>query len=322
MKEYGGYLEWETYDGPEYHDGYRADSVRSALIYTIQKRGYTHIWLPYYICDCFRVLFEKLHVSYSYYHIDSSFLPILPESLPKSHCVLLVNYYGQLKEADIQKISSRYAVFQDNTQAFFEKPVPGVDMANSCRKFFGVTGGGYFYTSLPMEEYDTYERDTSYDKARCLIGRYEKTASEFYPDFTHNEEIIRGLRCKRMSKFVQNILKSLDYDKIKQKRAVNFDFLESLLGGANRLHLSNRAGLFMYPFMTEHGTEMKRELISRKIYIPTLWPGVDEFSELNDFERRLIHDLVLLPIDQRYDAEDMRYIAQAVLQIKEEKECL
>lgn len=22
MKEYGGYLEWETYDGPEYHDGW------------------------------------------------------------------------------------------------------------------------------------------------------------------------------------------------------------------------------------------------------------------------------------------------------------
>ena len=34
-----------------------------------------------------------------------------------------------------------------------------------------------------------------------------------------------------MSKFVQNILKSLDYDKIKQKRAANFEFLESLLGG-------------------------------------------------------------------------------------------
>lgn len=64
---------------------------------------------------------------------------------------------------------------------------------------------------------------------------------------------------------------------------------------------------------------MKRELISRKIYIPTLWPGVDGFSELNDFERRLIRDLVLLPIDQRYDTEDMRYIARTVLQIKEKQ---
>lgn len=315
MKEYGGYLEWENYDGKEYHDGYRVDSVRSAVIYAIRKRGYTHVWLPYYICDCFRVLFEKLHIPFSYYHIDSSFLPILPESLPKSHCILLVNYYGQLKEKDIRRISAKYAVFQDNTQAFFEKPIAGIDMANSCRKFFGVTGGGYFFTSLPMDEYDAYARDTSYDKALCLIGRYEKTASEFYQDFTHNEEIIRGWRCKRMSRFVQNILKSLNYEKIKQKRAVNFDLMDRLLGRANQLHVSNRAGLFMYPFMIEGGTEIRKELIKKKIYVPTLWPGVEEFSELNDFERRLIHDLVLLPIDQRYDAEDMRYIAQAVLQI-------
>lgn len=313
MKEYGGYLEWENYDGKEYHDGYRVDSVRSAVIYAIRKRGYTHVWLPYYICDCFRVLFEKLHIPFSYYHIDSSFLPILPESLPKSHCILLVNYYGQLKEKDIRRISAKYAVFQDNTQAFFEKPIAGIDMANSCRKFFGVTGGGYFFTSLPMDEYDAYARDTSYDKALCLIGRYEKTASEFYPYFAKNEEIIRGAACKRMSRFMQNILKSLDYEKIRRQRAANYDCLERVMGGANRLRLNHRAGLFMYPLLIAEGNRIKKELIKQKIYIPTLWPGVEDFPELNDFERDLVENLVLLPIDQRYNEKDMEYIAHVVL---------
>lgn len=39
MKEYGGYLEWERYLGKEYHNGYRVDSVRSALMLIIKKES-------------------------------------------------------------------------------------------------------------------------------------------------------------------------------------------------------------------------------------------------------------------------------------------
>ena len=315
MKEYGGYIEWETYYGEEFHKGYRVDSVRSALAYSIKKRGYMHIWIPYYICSCIQELLEAIPISFSRYHITEKFLPILPAAIPETHCVLVVNYYDQLQENDIKTLAQKYNIFLDNTQAFFEMPIADIDMANSCRKFFGVTGGGYFYTTLNLSEYESYDRDTAYDKATCLIGRYEKNASDFYQYFIKNEAIKRGHICKKMSKFVQNILKSLDYEEIIKKRKENFDSLEKILGRYNELLPVKRAGLFMYPFLLENGKEVKQKLINEKIYVPTLWPGVEKFSELNPFEKQLISNLVLLPIDQRYDVNDMQYIGQRVLKL-------
>lgn len=315
MKEYGGYLEWERYSGEEYHNGYRIDSVRSALIFVIRKRKYTHIWIPYYLCDCFQELFKILNISFSYYNIDSKFRPILPDTLPQTNCVLIVNYYGQLLEDDIKYLAQKYHIFLDNTQAFFEKPINGIDMANSCRKFFGVTGGGYLYTLLKIEGKDIPDYDTAYDKAQCLIGRYEENATKFYSSFVQNERIVRGAVCKRMSRFVQNILKSLDYERIIKRRTENYLFLDRALKKYNKLHLAIRKGPFMYPLLIENGGKIKKELIDNKIYIPTLWPGVEKFDELNEFERDLINNLVLLPIDQRYNEKDMQYISHVLLKI-------
>lgn len=227
----------------------------------------------------------------------------------------MVNYYGQLAEDDIKCLGKNYHIFLDNTQAFFEKPIDGIDMANSCRKFLGVTGGGYLYTELDIEDKDIPVYDTSYDKVQCLIGRYEKNATEFYSSFVQNEKIVRGAVCKRMSRFVLNILKSFDYENIIRKRNENYLFLDKMLRGYNKLHLREYKGPFMYPLLVDDGMEIKENLIRNKIYVPILWPGVEKFSELNEFERNLISDLVLLPIDQRYDEKDMQYISDIVLGI-------
>ena len=59
--------------------------------------------------------------------------------------------------------------------------------------------------------------------------------------------------------------------------------------------------------------DVKLKLIEEKIYVPTLWPGVLDFNNLTQFERNLVDNLVLLPIDQRYDIEDMEYIVKVVM---------
>lgn len=71
----------------------------------------------------------------------------------------------------------------------------------------------------------------------------------------------------------------------------------------------------MYPFLIREGEYLKQELIRCKIYVPTLWKGALNFPELNQFASHWIKDLVLLPIDQRYDEKDMQYISDIVLEI-------
>lgn len=319
MKEYGGYLEWEHYSGKEYHDAYRVDSVRSALAYTINKRHYNKIYIPYYLCQCIKELISKMGVGYEYYSIDNNFYPLNIGTIKESECIFLVNFFGQLSEADIYKIKQKGNIFIDNTHCFFEKNNYGVDMANSCRKFFGLPDGGYFYTSLPMDDYDTYDYDISFNKMICNMGRFELGSAAFYEEFQINDSLERGIPCKKMSKLVNNILKSLDYQAIIGKRKLNFNVLNDALKKLNLLNVKNQAGLFLYPLLLNNsGEEVKRKLILNKIYVPTLWPGVEKLVDKKSFEKKLYNDLVLLPIDQRYDENDMNIILGRLFKVLKE----
>ena len=312
FKEYGGYIEWEYYSGKEYHDGYRFDSVRSAFLSCAKEKGYKHVLLPVYLCSCFCELFYDIGLEYSFYHIDKNFKPILSQkSYTEEECLFLVNYFGQLNEDYILEMSVKHNIFLDNTQDFFCKKIKGIDMANSCRKYLGVADGSYLYSTTILDM-ENYEYDSVIDKVKCLVGRFEKNASEYYKCFQKNEEIMRGKPIKRMSKLTQNILKSLDYNEIIQKRTSNFFVLDKMLSSYNELKIINNGGLFMYPLLVKNGMEIKNKLISKKIYTPTLWPGISEMIESNLWEKHLTDDIIWLPIDQRYNTKDMESISKMV----------
>lgn len=313
MREYGGYLEYERYYGKEYHQALRFDSMRSSLAYVIEQKKYRYLYIPYYMCDCIGELLDNWDIKYSYYNIDEDFLPLVDtDSMQEDECLLLVNYYSQLEDDIVISFKERCNVFLDNTQSFWNKPVFGVDAANSCRKFLGVSGGSYLYTDLADNDLERYDHDIVCERVLATIGRFETNASSFYGLFSKSEEILRGSTIKRMSRFDLNILRSLDYDRIINRRKDNYTYLAARFGSVNKLSLKNFAGLFMYPLLVDGGRFLKRMLISEKIYVPTLWPGVEKFEELNSFERDLVENLVLLPLDQRYDVSDMDYIATVV----------
>lgn len=312
LKEYGGYIEWEHYFGAEYHEGYRFDSVRSALMALIDAKRYRHVYMPVFICSCFRELFDLTGLEYTFYNIDRNFKPIADfKSFSHDSLLLIVNYFGQLQINDINDLASKYNIFLDNTQAFFYQKLHGIDMANSCRKYLGVADGAYLYSSHTFNM-DCYDFNNIIDKVGCLIGRYEESASNYYGDFVKNEETIRGNPIKRMSRFTQNILKSLDYNRIIELRKNNFLYLDECFSKVNEIQVVNYAGYFMYPLLIPKGRFVKKELIKRKIYVPTLWPGVDEIPICTEWEQHLEKDTIWLPIDQRYNQDDMKFIARNV----------
>ena len=48
----------------------------------------------------------------------------------------------------------------------------------------------------------------------------------------------------------------------------------------------------------------------------TLWRGEDLMRDGNAFELSMSDDAVFLPVDQRYDDDDMNYIADTVLSLR------
>ncbi len=156
----------------------------------------------------------------------------------------------------------------------------------------------------------------SYERMTFLFGRMEKSASEFYNQYVQNNEIFAGEPLRKMSKVTQNLMRSFDYEHIKERRTQNFMFLHELLSDKNLLKLSVPDGAFAYPLYIENGAELRKQLQQKKIYIPTLWPDVFNLCKEGDLEYDMAKNILPIPVDQRYGMEDMQEIIDQILNIQ------
>lgn len=314
MKEIGGYIEIERNCGEMlYDDGIKLNCGRNALAYLIIVRGIKKLAMPYFMCNsCDSVLREK-NVSVRHYSVGWDFKPVSIR-LEEDEWLYLVNFYGQLSNDFIQESAERYGrVIIDNVQAYFQPPVPGVDTIYSCRKFFGVPDGAVLFTQQKLEE--DLEQDESFERMHFLLGRFERTASEFYPEYVANNEIFSHEPIKRMSRLTENLLRGIHYDEVKQRRYENFLFLHEVLKSKNVLDVQIPEGPFMYPFYTENGTRLRKELQKKNIFVPMLWPNVLEMADA--VACRLAANILPLPCDQRYTGKDMEYMCDILLMLME-----
>lgn len=312
MKEYGGYIELDRYAGEEYYKNLiKLNCGRSALAYLIEAKRIEKIYLPYWLCSSIRNVCQKYNLDIHFYHVGLDFRPQLDwERIQDETYVYIVNYYGQLTDEYFLEVKEKHEkIIVDNAQAFFQKPLYGIDTIYTCRKFFGVPDGAYISTDVRLGR--NLEKDISYDRMHFLLGRFEKNASDFYSEYIANNRIFENEDIKEMSTLTQNLLKALDYDQIAMKRYQNMAVMSNLFRNVNQLNIFPVMGGFMYPLKVKDGNMIRRKLQEKKIYIPTLWS--DTFEICNEkIESKLVNDILPLPIDQRYDNEDMQYIAETV----------
>ena len=313
MKEYGGYIELDTYRLPMLHEGAVAlNCGRNCLAYLIETKHIKKMLIPYFMCDSVFDLCKKYDIVISFYHIDESFKPV-DITLGADEWLYVMNYYGQLTEKYLQELKRKYKrVIIDNAQAYFDMPIENTDTLYTCRKYFGVTDGAFLYTDCISKT--EFPRDESFDRMRFLLGRYERTAAEFYGEYTANNDVFDNEPIKRMSKLTTNLLHGIDYDFVKQRRSENFRLYHKELNGMNQLTLREVEGAFAYPLLIENGSAIRKALQKKKIYIPTLWPNVINEMPKDSLEYRFARDILPLPCDQRYSNDDILYIIQELKQ--------
>ena len=313
MKEYGGYIEFEYFHGREYHEGaYRFQTARHALRYILREKGIREIYLPEYLCPVIVEACKQEGVCVRYYPVGRD-LSIYDDRVPEDAWIYVINYYGQLGNEEIKTFHKRHPhMLVDNVQAFFQKPVEDIDTIYTCRKFFGVPDGAYLYTDVSTESYDNLCRDDSMQRLKYLVGRMEFDATTFYGEFSRVSEEFSNEPIRRMSIFTENMMRGIDYDAVLNKRTENFQFLHSHLAKYNKFSLKYFVGGYMYPLHVSNGEDIRKKLVKQKIYVPVLWPGLGKSED--DEVYRLAHEIVPLPIDQRYDILDMEFLVRRVKQ--------
>ncbi len=314
MNEIGGYIELDNYRGTLLHQNALAlNLARNCLAYLIRCKKIKTLYIPFFLCSSAEQACKKEGAEIKYYSIGIDFLP-LDFNIKENEWVYVVNYYGQISNNNILELKHKYNnIIVDNVQAYYQMHIDGIDTIYTCRKFFGVPDGAFLYTD--KTDAIELETDISYNRMEYLLGRYEKTGSEFYSLYAQNEESYNELPVKRMSKLTVNLLRGIDYDFVKKRRIENFTYLHNRFKSINKLNLTVPEGAFMYPLYIENGAEIRKRLQGEKIYIPTLWPDVFEICNTEQLEYDMAMNILPLPVDQRYNIDDMERIVDSIKKV-------
>lgn len=315
MTSIGGYFEIELDEKYEFHpDALKVNTGRNALEYILKANNYVKIYIPYYTCEVILEPIMKLNIRYEFYSINSKLEPVFNlNDISANEAFLYTNYFG-VKDSFVNELSRNCKnLIIDNAQSFFSSPIKGVDSFYSARKFFGVPNGAYVYSKNRIEA--DLERDNiSIDGLRHLIKRVEYGPEVGYKDFLRYEESLTNKPIKKMSKLTQKILKSIDYNKVIKIRKRNFNYLFKNLKTENEMkfELNDIQVPMIYPFLRNNNNSLYKRLIENKVFVAKYWPNVKVWTEKDSIECFLAENTLALPIDHRYNIEDMARIVKLI----------
>ena len=313
MEAIGGYFSLELPLREEYHkNAIRLNTGRNCLEYILRARGYKKVYVPYYTCEAVMEPINKLGVTYEFYHIDIHFEIRDRITLKDDETLLYTNYFG-LKQRYVEHLAEKTGsrLIVDNTQAFYAKPLDGIDTFYTCRKFFGVADGAYLYTEALLEK--NLEQDVSYDRMAHMLKRIDLSAEQGFADFRKVDDSLDNQPIRKMSKLTQRIMQSIDYDVAAKKRRESFLMLHNALSGINNLELQleEDAVPMVYPFFSSIDG-LREQLIENKVYVARYWPNVHEWVIKDDIEYLFEYKMQPLPIDQRYSVVELQRIIDII----------
>ena len=317
--EFGGYLPLELAQGKEYFrvqekDIRRYNCGRTAIREAVKAAKLKKVYLPYYICGTVEEEITRLGEETERYSIDAQLRPVFEKRIPAGVGILLVNYFGMM-DRQINDIQASYQnVILDCTQAFFASPIlrKGVSNIYSCRKFVGVPDGAYLIEKDCRAS--RMEPEFTWEQYSFLCKSYVLGTNAAYAENLENERCLAAKRTG-MSVLTRKILENVSYDFIRKRRRENYQRLDQLIGAGNRLKLPLESGVpYVYPYLAAKGkgTALRKALLEKRIYTPTLWAECFSACQPDSIEYELSRDLICLPIDQRYEIEDVERMAKAL----------
>lgn len=226
-------------------------------------------------------------------------------------------------------------IMEDVTQSYYLEGA-GQDadfVVGSLRKWYAVPDGGFLASDLPIAEEVLLDGEAyAAERLGPLVQKWEYLQSVGLTEeersalrkqwYTRNRALEEKLDCyegvRRMSDMSVRILSEIDEDAAKQRRAENYSYLYEKLKGMKRLWPvllkgEGEAPLFV-PVYVKERDELQRFLGDRGIYAPALWPvGELNRDELRGDETYIYEHMLAIPIDQRYNTDQMEEIVQALI---------
>lgn len=313
-ESYGGFQPLELKLETDYYASIskhvlKYNSAKAALNALLCNRSFSRLYIPYYLCPNVCNELESHSIQITYYHIDNNLLPIL-DDLDDGSWVYIVDYFGVMDERvdNYMNSHSTYNFILDNCHSFFHNPNQSVCIY-SCKKFFGVPDGAYLITDDLIEEQPELTSASYYSD--YLLKCLEEGTNSCY-ERKKEVDALLGKNYAGMSRLADLLMHSIDYDYVKKRRISNADEYEKAFNNINKIKVDIGSIPYMYPLNI--GKNIKSHLIENKIFVPTLWKHCLDESFYDTIEYDLTENTIFLPVDQRYDKEDILYIISIIKQ--------
>ena len=268
-------------------------------------------FVPRFTCDTLLQPFRRLGIPTLRYEIETDDLLRLnslqlPTAAGEQDLLLLTNYFGLTPPEALRAAAERHPgpSVVDAATALFAEPLPELPTFYSLRKFAGVPDGGVatapFSLRLPEEQDDSRHRLIAL-RRRDLDG-----AIASLPAFEEIERELSLFPPLRMSPQTRSMIDRIGWSRIAQKRCENYRLLHAKLRCINRLPLPSDppSAPFCYPLLSGI-PNLRDELIDAGLALPLYWPEVIEATDAAAPSNTLARTLLPIPLDQRYDAQDI-----------------
>lgn len=292
--------------------------------------------LPSFTCDTVIRPFLDAGYDVYYYPVDenlasNSSLVLNTVIEYDASIVLFHRYYGfdtfDRQIDDLCESLRRMGKFtiEDCTQCLYSQiPRMSSDFAvGSIRKWTGTPDGGFAvsqtggFVGKPKnsdKRLETAKLEASFAKYRYLfenVGEKEDMLELFRQaeDILDNQKELYGI--SEMSAKVQC---NLDIVGLKRKRRENYSFLFNsiCLKVKPVFSLSGYEVPLYFPIYVEDRDSLQKFLIRNDIFAPIVWPRNNIQTVVCNGAEIAYKHLLCLPIDQRYDVEDMNRIVEVI----------
>lgn len=332
---------WDWYDTEKVNYSLCREAF-TAIIDKMRNSG-KRVLIPAYTCGTVITPFKEQAWNCFYYPIDKSLRIVVEETkklaTSQQFDLMIVHpYYGKdLNEEEIDLIEEVRAtgckIIVDLTQCIFSKQRLGfVDFyIGSYRKWFSIPDGGF----MECAEISEYIDDSLKENNKFVsLQKDSMYLRGLYFD-TNNEEVKKiSVRINKyavglvesevaphkMSNVSLQLLEKEDKEKNQQQRFENYKYLYKNLQGldvckvvCNNISEVTSAPLYFVVYVNDR-PQLQADLAAQHIYAPVIWPVAYDEVLIDDTVKYIYNTILAIPIDQRYNQEDMDKIIRTIKQ--------
>lgn len=297
--------------------------------------------IPPYTCETVIAPFLKHGYTLRAYPVRED-LRTTPEMLSRAieesgaSVVLLHSFFGFDSLPDCETVLRRYAsrevVFiEDRTQSLFSgfPALPAAYVTGSLRKWTGMPDGGFAvcrdgHFSVKPTEYDREltkaKMNASFLKYRYLFqGIGEKAA--FLNEYRVAEDILDAQsQYYAISPASEAVFLQLDTSELRRKRRENYQVILDRtrnLDGVTPVcgELTGEVTPLYFLLLTENREKLQIKLRQADIFAPIVWSKSEFLPDVCAEAGTLYRHSLCIPIDQRYDTDDMERVVKRIREV-------